>query len=68
MTFILTPKQGEDVQVNGWNWRPTLELIRAEGLLTEENYERMERMQAAARWTRRWQFASQMFSSASWRE
>ena len=41
MTFILTPKQGEDVQVNGWNWRPTLELIRAEGLLTEENYERM---------------------------
>jgi hypothetical protein len=41
MTFILIPKQGEDVQVNAWNWRPTLELLRAENLLTEENYERL---------------------------
>src|SRR5690242_14596266 len=41
MTFILVPTQGEDVQVNAWNWRPTVELLRAEGLLTEENYERM---------------------------
>ena len=41
MTFILVPVQGEDVQVNAWNWRPTLELLREEGLLSDENYERM---------------------------
>ena len=41
MTFILVPKQGEDVQVNAWNWRPTLELLRAENLLTDEDYERL---------------------------
>jgi hypothetical protein len=41
MTFILVPKQGDDVQVNGWNWRPTLELLYAENLLSLENYERM---------------------------
>ncbi len=53
MTFILVPEQGEDVQVNAWNWRPTLELLRAEGLLTEENYERMAAVAAAVKWTRR---------------
>jgi hypothetical protein len=41
MTFILVPKQGEDVQVNAWNWRPTLELLFAENLLAEEDYKRM---------------------------
>src|SRR5262249_2777545 len=41
MSFILVPKHGDDVQVNGWNWRPTLELLWAEGLLTQENFERM---------------------------
>src|SRR6266508_1982338 len=41
MSFILVPQNGEDVQVNGWNWRPILELLRTESLITEENYERM---------------------------
>jgi hypothetical protein len=41
MTFILVPKQGEDIQVNAWNWRPTLELLRVEGLITEQDYARM---------------------------
>ena len=41
MSFILVPKQGEDVQVNGWNWRPTLELIRSHGLVDEETFEKM---------------------------
>ena len=41
MSFILVPNHGEDIQVNGWNWRPTLELLRAENLVSEENYERM---------------------------
>src|ERR1700689_97261 len=41
MSFILIPKRGADLQVNGWNWRPTLELLRAENLLNQENYERM---------------------------
>jgi len=41
MSFILVPKHGGDLQINGWNWRPTLALLLAEGLLTEENFERM---------------------------
>lgn len=41
MTFILVPHQGDDVQVNGWNWQPTLQLLRYAGLLTGEAYERM---------------------------
>src|SRR3954471_22684873 len=41
MTFILVPKQGEDLQINAWNWRPTLELLYAERLITEEDYELM---------------------------
>ncbi|GEM_PF-393304 len=41
MAFILVPKNGEDIQINAWNWRPTLELLRAEGLISDENYERM---------------------------
>lgn len=35
MTFILVPVQGEDLQVNAWNWRPTLELLFAAGVITE---------------------------------
>jgi hypothetical protein len=38
VTFILVPKNGDDIQVNAWNWRPTLELLRAEGLISEEQY------------------------------
>ena len=38
MSFILVPNQGEDIQVNAWNWRPTLELLRAENVLSQENY------------------------------
>ncbi len=41
MSFILVPKKGRDVQINGWNWRPTLLLISRAGLLSEEQYERM---------------------------
>jgi hypothetical protein len=41
MTFILVPKRGDDIQVNAWNWRPTLELLHGEGLIDEELYERM---------------------------
>ena len=36
MTFILVPNNGDDVQVNGWNWRPTVELLRAAGQLDDE--------------------------------
>ena len=41
MSFILVPKNGSDVQVKGWNWRPTLLLISRAGLLSDEEYERM---------------------------
>lgn len=41
MSFILVPKNGPHVQVNGWNWRPTLLLISRAGLLSDEEYERM---------------------------
>jgi hypothetical protein len=41
MTFILVPSQGEDLQVNAWNWRPTLELLLAANAITEDDHERM---------------------------
>jgi hypothetical protein len=41
MSFILVPKHGDDVQINAWNWRPTLELLLKEGLISEELHERM---------------------------
>ena len=41
MTFILVPSQGEDLQVNAWNWRPTLELMLAQNVITEDDHERM---------------------------
>lgn len=41
MTFILLPLQGEDLQVNAWNWRPTLELLFAANAITEEDHERL---------------------------
>jgi hypothetical protein len=39
MTFILVPKRGEEVQVNAWNWRPTLQLLKSENLITERHGE-----------------------------
>jgi hypothetical protein len=41
MTFILVPSQGEDLQVNAWNWRPTLELLFAANVISEQDHERM---------------------------
>ena len=41
MTFILIPNQGEDIQINSWNWRPTLELLLASGVITEDDHKRM---------------------------
>ena len=41
MSFILVPQKGEDLQLNGWTWRPILELLRAENLISDDNYERM---------------------------
>jgi len=41
MSFILVPKRGEDVQINAWNWRPTLELLLGEGVISGEQYELM---------------------------
>lgn len=41
MSFILVPKHGDDVQINGWNWRPTLLLLFTEKLIDEGQYERM---------------------------
>ena len=36
MSFILIPNKGGDVQVNAWHWRPTLEFLRAEDIITTE--------------------------------
>jgi hypothetical protein len=41
MSFILVPSEGEDLQVNAWNWRPTLELLFAANVITEDEHERM---------------------------
>jgi hypothetical protein len=54
MTFILVPLQGDssnDVQINGWNWRPTLELLRREHLLDPETLERASAQGAGGRVT-----------------
>jgi hypothetical protein len=41
MSFILVPSHGEELQVNAWNWRPTLELLLAADVISEEDHERM---------------------------
>jgi hypothetical protein len=42
VTVILVPVSAiEDVQVNWWNWRPTVELLRRDGVITAEHAERM---------------------------
>jgi len=33
MGFILEPKSGEDLMINGWNWRPTMAIIERAGIL-----------------------------------
>lgn len=39
MSFILIPNQGDDIQVNAWNWRPTLEFLRAQNIITTDHAE-----------------------------
>ena len=39
MAFILIPNQGDDVQVNAWNWRPTIEFLRAQNIITTDHAE-----------------------------
>jgi len=39
MSFILVPEKGEELQVNAWNWRPTLELLLAVAVISEEDYD-----------------------------
>jgi hypothetical protein len=41
MSFILIPQSGEDIKVNAWNWRPTLELLRNAQLIDDGLRERM---------------------------
>lgn len=41
MAFILIPKSGEQVVINAWNWRPTLEFLRDASLINTDLYERM---------------------------
>ena len=36
MGVILVAVNGGDVQVNWWNWRPTLELLVRAGVVTSE--------------------------------
>jgi hypothetical protein len=43
MTFILVPVHADpngDLQINAWNWRPTLELLHRARLLDDEAVER----------------------------
>ena len=39
MSFILVPNNGDDLQVNSWNWRPTLMLLLAIDTISEEEHE-----------------------------
>ena len=49
MSFILVPSEGEDLQVNAWNWRPTLELLFAAGVITENDYQLLGRQGSGGR-------------------
>lgn len=45
MSFIiedLAPDNKHDLQINGWNWRPTVELIRSFGIIASERAELIE--------------------------
>ena len=35
------PNYGDDLQINAWNWRPTIEFLRLEGVIDDETAERM---------------------------
>jgi hypothetical protein len=41
VTFELEPATGDDISINGWNWRPTLELLHRTGILSEETLDLM---------------------------
>jgi hypothetical protein len=41
VTFELEPVTGEGISINGWNWRPTLELLDRTGVLSEETLDLM---------------------------
>jgi hypothetical protein len=41
MSFILVPSQGDDLQINGWNWRPTILLLHERGIIDDEQHQRM---------------------------
>jgi hypothetical protein len=41
VTFELEPTTGESISINGWNWRPTLELLHRTGILSDEALELM---------------------------
>ena len=41
MAFILIPRNGEDISVNAWNWRPTLEVLKSAHLIDDDLYARM---------------------------
>ena len=41
MSFILIPKNGEEIKINAWNWRPTLELLRDAGIIDDDLFERL---------------------------
>ena len=42
MTFILKSPSGDDVQINGWNWRPTVNLFAKALGLDEEAVEKLQ--------------------------
>jgi hypothetical protein len=41
MSFILIPNNGKEIQINAWNWRPTLDLLRNAEVIDNDLFERM---------------------------
>src|SRR5712692_4888596 len=41
MEFCLVPQRGEDLFINAWNWRPTVELLWAHALISDAQRELM---------------------------
>ena len=41
VTFELEPVTGNSISINGWNWRPTLELLHRTAIMSAETLELM---------------------------
>ena len=49
MSFLIIPSEGAELQINAWNWRPTILLLHVRGILDDEQHQRMGAQGASGR-------------------